>query len=243
MSVSRSSYVKVAVVCAYRPVARALAGLLEAQVDMEVVGLATTYEDGVALVQLAAPDVVVVDYELADGNAAAMTRVIRTRNPGTATLVLGAEEPPESVVAAAAAGAAGWLPKSAGHGRVVTAIRKVVRGERVIELRHLAAFRATPQPTGPGAMSASTGGVPLSRRQQAVLALVLEGLDERTIAERFGVRPATVGRHLRSALARLEAGSVIEGLAKALQWGLLSTEWDSSTTVVPWFTGQRSLTR
>jgi DNA-binding NarL/FixJ family response regulator len=230
---TRLSYVKVAVVCAHRPVARALAALLEAQVDMEVVGLATTCKDGLALVQRAPPDVVVVDYQFPDGNAAAMTSVIRVRHPGTATLVLDAEDPPESLVAAAAAGAAGWLPKSAGHLRVVTAVRRVARGAQLIEPGQLAAFRPTPRPTGPRAVSASTGSAPLSRRQQAVLALILEGLDERTIAERFGVRHATVRRHLRRALAKLQAGSLTEGLAKALQWGLLTNEMHPATSVAP----------
>lgn len=240
--VSRLSYVKVAVVCAYRPVARALAALLEAQVDMEVVGLATTCKDGLALVQRAAPDVAVVDYQFPDGNAAALTRVIRVRHPGTATVVLGAQEPPESLVAAAAAGAAGWLPKSAGHWRVVIGVRRVARGEQLIEPGQLAACRPTPRPTGPGAVSASTGGVPLSRRQQTVLALILEGLDEGTIAERFGVRRATVRRHLRRALAKLEARSLTEGLAKALQWGLLTTVMHPATSVAPWSPRECSLT-
>lgn len=243
VTVSPLSYVRVAVICAYRPVARALAALLEAQVDMEVVGLATTCREGVGLVQSAAPDVVVVDSRLPDGNAAAMTRVIRTQHQGTATFVLGADEPPESIVAAAAAGAAGWLPKSAGHWQVVTGIRRVARGEQLIEPRQLAAFRPLPRPGGARAVSAFTDRVRLSRRQRAALALVLEGLDERTIAERFGVSQATVRRHLRRALARLDAVSLIEGLARALQLGLLSTETDPYMCRVSSFPRPRSLTR
>lgn len=109
---ARVRHVRIGVVCANGPMARALAQLLETQLDMEVVGVAATCADGVRLVQQISPEVSVVDYGLPDGDAATMTSVIRGKVSDVATLVLGSAERPEAVVAVAAAGASGWLPKS-----------------------------------------------------------------------------------------------------------------------------------
>lgn len=230
VTASRINHVRVAVVCVHRPVARAVAELLEAQVDMEAVGVATTCKEGVRLLQVAAPDVAVIEYQLPDGNAAAMMRASRALGLEARALVLGTDARPDTVVAAAAAGAAGWLPKSVGHGAVVTAIRRVARGEQLIEARQLAAFRPIFRATMQVAARSTGDVVRLSHRQQAILILMLEGWDEGTIAGRFGVRHQSIRRHVHRALARLGAGSLIEGLARAMQCGLLTPEFDPATT-------------
>jgi DNA-binding NarL/FixJ family response regulator len=219
-------HIRVGVVCANGPVARALAQLLETQLDMEVVGVATTCEDGVRLVEQTSPEVVVVDYELPDGDAATMTAVIRGRVPHVATLVLGSDERPEAVVAVAAAGASGWLPKSEGHRRVVLGIRRVARGEQLIGARQLAGFHNTLRETVPQSFRSEPLG--LTRRQREVLTMMLEGLDEVAVAERLHISQVNVRRHALTALPKLGAHSLIECLAKALQRGLIAPAIDLS---------------
>jgi len=65
-------------------------------------------------------------------------------------------------------------------------------------------------------------GVALSREVCLSLQLSALGLNSHEVAERLGLEPATVRRHIREAMVVLGATSKLEAVIRALQLGLIS---------------------
>ena len=98
---------------------------------MVVVAEAGTVRDAIAEAEARHPDVVVMDVRLTDGSGVEATREIRSRSPKTHVLMLTSFADDEAMFASIAAGASGYVLKTAAPDEVVEAVRRVGRGELV----------------------------------------------------------------------------------------------------------------
>ncbi|HWO69731.1 MAG TPA: response regulator transcription factor [Actinomycetota bacterium] len=125
------------------PLARyGLVRALEAAEDVVVVGEASDGEEALELLEgePPAPDVVLVDLTLLEDDGIELTRRVAEEHPDVGVIVLGpAEEERAPVAEAVLAGARGYLAKPATEG-LVEAVRRVARGEVVIDPRLARAF-------------------------------------------------------------------------------------------------------
>src|SRR5438034_466738 len=111
---------------------------------------------------------------------------------------------PEEVVAYVKAGAKGFIMKDATVEDFVGAVRSVARGADVMPpvltgtlLSHIARDAVVHQ--RPEAADA----VRMTKREQEVMQLITEGLDNKAIAQRLGVAGDTVKSHVRNILEKL----------------------------------------
>lgn len=109
-----------------------LAMVLEAAADVVVVGSAATGEEALAAIAGARPDVVVMDVRLPGVDGITVTRQLAERPFAPRVIVLSADDTTQTVDAAFAAGAAGYLVKGAVAGRLLEALRAVSRGQRFV---------------------------------------------------------------------------------------------------------------
>src|SRR5262245_37001067 len=112
-------------------VARGLEAALDAESDLEVIGVAGTAADGVNRFKQLRPDVVVMDYRLPDGEGTDATRAIRAADSDAAVLLLTGADDPNVVSAALDAGCSGFVTKDRSIDDLVSAIRSVARGAAV----------------------------------------------------------------------------------------------------------------
>jgi DNA-binding NarL/FixJ family response regulator len=135
----------------------------------------------------------------------AMTELVRElTGAGTRVVLLGEAGSSGDLVEALRAGARGYVYTTVTSDRLVEGVRAVVRGETLLDaavtgelLHHLDSARSAAAADEPTARS------PLTARQQAVSALVAEGLTNAEIAARLQVSRATVKGHITVALRRL----------------------------------------
>jgi DNA-binding NarL/FixJ family response regulator len=106
----------------------ALRALLQAEGGMAVVGEAATGEAAVEAALSLRPDVVLMDLSMPGCGGLAATRTI-TASTGTRVLVLSVCPEHECLLPALAAGASGYLTKTAAANELVPLIRRVARGE------------------------------------------------------------------------------------------------------------------
>lgn len=66
--------------------------------------------------------------------------------------------------------------------------------------------------------------VDLTAREREILALLVDGLSNKEIAQRLVVSPRTIETHVERVLGKLEVGSRSRAIAKALRLGLVSLE-------------------
>ena len=89
-----------------------LAGLLATLPDVEIAGTAGTAEEALAVLQDTAPDIVLMDINLPGASGVEATRTCWPHAPATAVLVVSMVDDDDSVFAALAAGARGYVLKA-----------------------------------------------------------------------------------------------------------------------------------
>lgn len=182
------------------PVVRqGLRTFLELQDDLEVVGEAS---DGAEAVELAArllPDVVLMDLVMPGLDGIDATRRIRDGSPATRVVVLTSFSDDDRIIPAVRAGAAGYLLKDAEPRELADGIRRVHRGEGLLDPR--VAGRVMRELNDHERRA--EGGV-LTERELEVLRLIARGLPNKSIAAELVVSEKTVKTHVSNILAKLQ---------------------------------------
>ncbi|MFC4785696.1 response regulator [Nocardioides sp. MAHUQ-72] len=207
--------IRVLVVDDHDVLATSLASVLDQEPDLVSVGVAPTLERARSLIRTAAPDVVLLDHRLPDGDGVDAIDELRQLRPSMSVVVLTASAADHVLVSAIEAGASGFLSKTRSLAEVTSAVRAAATGEAVISPEMLA--RLLPR--------IQRGGRPrheeLTEREREVLALVADGLTNAAIAERLVVSVHTVRNHIANLSAKLGAHSKLEALSIAVREGLL----------------------
>lgn len=205
---------RVLIVDDHEMVAQGLSEVLATETGIEVIGRAGTVRDATRMAGQLAPDVVVMDYRLPDGDGLAATSAIRGQNPDTAVVMVTASDHDTVVAAAIEAGCSGFVTKDRAAQDVVSAVRAAARGEAgfpaAVLNRLLGRGHAAPRDRGA-----------LTPRELEVLQLLAEGLSTRDIAERFVLSISTVRNHVQNILTKLGAHSKLEAVSVAMRQGIV----------------------
>jgi DNA-binding NarL/FixJ family response regulator len=212
--------IRVVIVEDHFALADSLALAIDLQRDMECVGLAGSISQALELVAGSAPDVVLMDVRLPDGDGIEATARIKAVRAATAVLVLTAHPDPRLMARAADAGASGFLRKEARATEILRAIRHVRSGELTLDPSALHALvdvmsREIQAP-------AEGHGANLTGREREVLDLMAAGLGPKAIATRLGISVSTCRGYVKAILQKLGAHSQLEAVAVAAREGLLS---------------------
>ena len=135
----------------------ALASLLSLEPDIEVVAQVPRGDEVVEAAQAAEPDVALLDIEMPGATGLEASERLRAEVPGCRVLILTTFGRPGYLRRAMEGGASGFLLKDAPASELAAAIRRAVRGERVVD-------------PGLAAAALSQGDSPLTPREHEVLA-------------------------------------------------------------------------
>jgi len=197
------------------PVVRAgLAGILQAEPDVEVVGEAASATEAVTVARAQAPDVVLMDLRMPGGDGVMATAGVLEAAPSTRVVVLTTYESDADILGAVEAGAAGYLLKDASRAELVAAIRAAARGETV--LAPSVATRLVDRMRHPHPADS------LSPREVEVLRLVARGLSNAEIGRELYISEATVKTHLLRSFTKLGVSDRTAAVTSAIAAGLLA---------------------
>ena len=243
-----SSAIRVAVVDDQPLLVSAFSALVDAQPDLEVVLEAVNGREAVDRLTARArdpqggTDLVLMDLRMPVLDGVSAIRELRTTPATTALriLVLTTFDDDDLVLAALGAGAHGFLLKDAEPTTLLEAIRIVARGGSWLDpavtgtvLAHLDAGTGSGAPQSPTSLSGPTDGSvpvvgapsgpyePLTGREDAVLALVCQGLSNAQIGERLYVAESTVKSHVKMILGKTGCHNRVELVIYALTTGLI----------------------
>jgi len=209
---------RVLVVDDHRAVAEAIAMAIDLRSDMCSAGIASTIAEARAVFLTGAPDVLLTDVRLPDGDGIAAAQGLLELNPDLRIVVLTAFADVDVMARAATIGASGILPKESSISTVLSALRRAGDGEMAVEGSVLSALLNRVQPASP---PAGPTAVTLTERETEVLRWLSQGLDPQTISRRLGISVHTCRGHVKSILAKLEAHSQLEAVVKAMRLGLV----------------------
>jgi DNA-binding NarL/FixJ family response regulator len=178
-----------------------LAGLLQSEPEFEIVGEAASGEEALRLAGTTAPEIALVDLKMPDMPGTDVIAELRTRWPALGVVVLTASDDDGELIRAIQAGAQGYVLKSADAESLFDVIRQVHAGgaglcqvvtPKVLEILRSLTMRPAPS-------------VPLTPREEEVLALVIKGADNAEIASRLVISENTVKSHVSHILEKLDA--------------------------------------
>jgi two-component system nitrate/nitrite response regulator NarL len=162
------------------------------------------------------PAVCLLDQHFADGDGVEKIGELVAASTGTKVLVLTADHDSAGMRRALEYGAVGYVHKSRGVAALITAIRRVMSGEIVVDV-----------PTGgrprrsDDAAEAHRLAAYLTARERECLGLLVEGLGTREMGARLGVSVATVRTHVQALLTKLGVHSRLEAASFAVRNSVL----------------------
>jgi len=205
----------------------AIAQLLDAEDDIEVVGEAQDGELAVALARQKRPDVVVMDLGMPKLDGMEATRAIKKHLPECGVCVLTVFDDDEHLFHALKAGADGYVVKDAPPEQLISAIRAIAAGDsflpgalvrRVLdEFNRISGLRAARKEVF----------AELTPREMEVLELLAEGLRNRQIADSLYISEKTVKNHVSSILSKLHVNDRTEAAVLAARHGLTDPQTEA----------------
>jgi len=192
-------------------VRRGFRRILEDESDLAVVGEAGDGAEAVRVAKDLHPQVIVMDCALPNMNGLDATRKILAANPATAVLMLSMHSEETWVHQALDAGARGYLLKSVVDMELVMAIRRVARGEIVLD----------PQVAKTATLKGESSSA-LTARELEVLQLIVDGQSNKEIAAKLGLSANTVAVHRANIMDALGIHKTAELVVYAIRNGLVN---------------------
>jgi two-component system, NarL family, response regulator DevR len=173
--------------------------IAQARCDCVVVGEAGTVAEAYEVLERTAPDIVIVDVVLPDGDGIQLCRELRARRPEIACLLLTSFPEPGAMLSAALAGAAAYLAKDSSATDLVGVIAQVGQGRRLLDDEAVSALleELSSLPVEEAALGALTG------QERRVFELIGQGLSNRQIADRLHLTERTVKNYSSRLLRKL----------------------------------------
>lgn len=217
MNGAKASARKRVVIADSDPLARrVIRAALQDDHDFVVPAEAKTGVEAIELCGYYKPDAALLETDLGNGlDGIVAARKIREAAPGTKILMFSREDREDVQLAALAAGASGFIPKSADIAEVVQGLKHVIEGRAAIPPRTTMVLiqRLRMLPEG-GAGIRPVRSV-LTPREWEILDLLSQQLDTREIAETLVLTEETVYSHVKNILRKLGVHSRREAVERA----------------------------
>jgi NarL family two-component system response regulator LiaR len=208
--------IRVLIVDDHDMVRKGLRVLLEDSSDLKIVGEVADGQAAVDTCRKQPVDVVLMDMIMPRMDGIEAARLIREYCPDTQIIALTSSNDDSKVPQAFKAGAIGYLMKNVSGDELANAVRRAAQGQSTLAPEAAQALiTATTRPP--------SVGYDLTEREREVLVLMIEGLNNREIAERLFISGSTVKNHVSSILSKLGTVSRTQAVAMAVENKILDT--------------------
>jgi len=195
------------------PVVRnGIAGLVQDQPDMLLVGEASNGREAIQQFRAHQPDVTLMDLQMPEMSGVDAIIEIRDQFPRARIIVLTTYTGDVQVVRALKAGAQGYLIKNLLHKELLDAIRRVHSGKKIF----------TPELSCEVASHAADDS--LTPAEISVLRLIAEGNANKQIAAQLSISEETVKSRVKNILSKLGANDRTQAVTIALKRGIIELQ-------------------
>lgn len=184
----------------------ALAALLNLEEDIQVVAQCADGDEVAAALHAHPADIALLDVQMPRQDGLRTAAELRTSHPGVKVLILTTFDRPGYFRQAFEAGAHGFLVKDSPPAELITAIRRVYRGDKVVDPQR-------------ARLSVESRSNPLTVREREILSLAASGSPVSQIASAVHLSAGTVRNHLSNAIGKTSTANRIEAARQAREMG------------------------
>jgi DNA-binding NarL/FixJ family response regulator len=189
---------------------------LNRQEDMQVCAEADSVSSALGCVERLAPDLVLLDLRLGADDVLELVKSLRARFPAVRILILSQHEEALYGERALRAGVHGYIMKQEATEEVVTAIRRVLKGElyvsRKMAVSMLSKLLQAPAASAPHSLDG------LSDREFQVYQMLGAGLGTRQIAARLNLSVKTIETYRENIKHKFGLSNSVELVRHAIHW-------------------------
>jgi DNA-binding NarL/FixJ family response regulator len=197
-------------------VRQGLKRLIGNEPDLEVCGEAAGVREARRAIRELAPDVVVADISLRDGDGIELLTELRAHHPALPVLVLSMHDEVIYAERMLVAGASGYIMKQAASEQFIEALRRVLAGGRWVS--EAIGERMLHKVAAGGTAPAATPIDQLSNRELQILRLIGRGLSSRQVADTLHLSVKTVEAHRQRIKHKLDLATGAQLVQYAAAW-------------------------
>lgn len=199
----RGASIRLLVIAENRLFRDGVSAALTEQGDLDVVASLDACHDLAGIAREHKPDIVLMDMGPTRQETVALIRTLATSSPATRIILTNVAHIDATFGECIEAGASGLLRKHATFDDIVYTIRLVISGATVIPGALTAALFATATCATRRVAGFSDDADRVTRREQEVINLLVEGLSNKEIAARLNIATFTVKSHVHNVLEKL----------------------------------------
>lgn len=195
---------------------------LSSSEDIEIVGEASTGEECLQLFQETHPDICILDIGMPDKDGIETAKEIRGFEGETKILILSMHINEDILREALEANVNGYLLKNTEKTDLLHGIRAIIKGQQVFsdpisDLMKESFLNRTNQ-------SKNFDHQEITKREQEILQLIVDGLTSKQIAEKLYISPRTVDTHRANLMEKLDLNNIADLVRYAIQNNLVSLD-------------------
>jgi len=208
--------IKVSIIEDHRDLRQGLAYLISASEGFECVDTFASAEEGIEGLS-GKEDVILLDINLPNLSGIEAIPQIKERFPGLKIIMLTIIDDDDSIVNAILAGADGYLLKKTAPPLLLSSLKECLEGgspmTASIAKKVLSLFKKH--------VPAKNNVFPLTQRETEILNLLVEGFNNKAIADKLFISIETVRNHIRHIYEKLQVHTKSQAVVKAIREGLV----------------------
>jgi two-component system response regulator DegU len=187
------------------------------------VGEASDGAEAVESVKKLKPDIVILDIRMPRMTGLEAAAKLRQAVPGVKSVILSMHDSEEYVIEALNAGAFGYLLKDTDKFEFIKALKQISAGTKYFSgaVSNVLANRLLNTRPAPAPVSTQPDPYHLTRREKEILRLVVDGKQNKEIAESMGKSVRTVETHRFNIMKKMNVNNAVDMINKSLRENLL----------------------
>jgi DNA-binding NarL/FixJ family response regulator len=217
--------VRIIIVDDHEIVREGLLSTLAADETLELIGAVGTGAAAIGLAMQTVPDIALVDLRLPDMSGEQLCRELLRIVPSMSVVILSTYLSEDVVRSTLEAGAAAYVTKAVGVGRLREVLRDIQAGIRPAEQHAQQIVKQLGD-----LVAQRSGDLRATPQQQRVLQLAARGLTNREIGEQMLISESTVRFHMEKLREKMSARTRTEVIVKAIRSGMVAWVPEDATT-------------
>jgi two-component system, NarL family, response regulator DegU len=200
--------------------------MLESDADIDVIGEANNGVEALETARKLHPDILVLDIRMPEMNGLEAAAKLGAYSPDTRAVILSMHDSEEYVLQALDAGAYGYLLKDTDRNEFIKALKQIYHGNKYFSgaVSNVLANRllnTKPFTTSKPAQEVAEDSYSLTRKEKEILQMIVDGKQNKQIAEASGKSVRTIETHRFNIMKKLGVNNAIDMVNKAVKENLV----------------------